>query len=236
MNARPLIIVACWSLSLMLMTACATKKKPATESTDAATEPFAQPTAAEQVDKDVVNPDYATPGEPLPGDENTPAAPASAALPGSVPRTTPNTYPGLQTGSVGYPDYDTPRIGKGSGGGGSASGGTYAVKRGDSLWSISRQHGTTVSALAGANGISESAILKPGQHLKLPGASGKSAKSQSKSSTSSTASSGNRTYTVKAGDSYSTIAKKHGTSVTKLKEANNATSDVLREGQTLLIP
>jgi len=46
----------------------------------------------------------------------------------------------------------------------------YVVVRGDTLIRVARQHGTTVAALAAANGLSSPYVLKVGQHLTLPGA------------------------------------------------------------------
>lgn len=43
-------------------------------------------------------------------------------------------------------------------------------------------------------------------------------------------------YTVKSGDSLSKIAKSYGTTVSKIKSANNLKSDFLKIGQELLIP
>ncbi|MGC5583648.1 LysM peptidoglycan-binding domain-containing protein [Ornithinimicrobium sp. W1665] len=51
----------------------------------------------------------------------------------------------------------------------STTGGTVTVRAGDTLWGIAHRHGTTASALAGANGISTSAFIHPGQSLRLPG-------------------------------------------------------------------
>lgn len=46
--------------------------------------------------------------------------------------------------------------------------GNYTVSAGDSLWSIARRHGTTVEALAKANGIAVQATLRLGQKLQVP--------------------------------------------------------------------
>ncbi|MBO5896310.1 MAG: LysM peptidoglycan-binding domain-containing protein [Clostridia bacterium] len=48
--------------------------------------------------------------------------------------------------------------------------GTYVVKSGDSLASISASHGVTVASIVDANGISASAKLYEGQRLLIPGA------------------------------------------------------------------
>ncbi|WP_309068732.1 LysM peptidoglycan-binding domain-containing protein [Microbacterium sp.] len=52
----------------------------------------------------------------------------------------------------------------------SGSGKTHEVKAGDTLWAIAQKHGTTVSAILKANGLSSGAIIYPGQKLKLSGA------------------------------------------------------------------
>ncbi|WP_162802818.1 lytic transglycosylase domain-containing protein [Ornithinimicrobium avium] len=51
----------------------------------------------------------------------------------------------------------------------SGSGGTVTVRSGDTLSGIAARHGTSVSALTRANGISSSAFIHPGQKLRLPG-------------------------------------------------------------------
>ncbi|WP_444543224.1 LysM peptidoglycan-binding domain-containing protein [Microbacterium album] len=51
-----------------------------------------------------------------------------------------------------------------------AATGTYQVVAGDTLWGIANRNGTTVAALLQANGLSEGAIIYPGQKLKLSGA------------------------------------------------------------------
>lgn len=50
---------------------------------------------------------------------------------------------------------------------GSHSGGSYTVQRGDTLYRIALNHGTTVSRLKSTNGL-VSDIIQPGQQLTLP--------------------------------------------------------------------
>ncbi|WP_246942856.1 C40 family peptidase [Bacillus pinisoli] len=95
---------------------------------------------------------------------------------------------------------------------------TYTVQSGDSLSVIAKKYGISVTQIKQLNNLSSDAIYV-GQTLKLTGTS---------TSTSS--------YTVQSGDSLSLIAKKHGITVTQLKQANNLTTDTIRIGQTLVIP
>lgn len=50
-----------------------------------------------------------------------------------------------------------------------AAGGSYHVRRGDSLWGIARRHGTSVERIKAINDIQGSRIVA-GQTLKIPGA------------------------------------------------------------------
>lgn len=51
-----------------------------------------------------------------------------------------------------------------------AAGHTVAV--GDTLWAIAQRHGTSVSALLKANGLTEASIIYPGQKLTIPSTTG----------------------------------------------------------------
>ena len=100
-----------------------------------------------------------------------------------------------------------------------AASGEYVVKKGDTLYSIARKYNTSVDNLKSINNITTDS-LAIGQIIKLP-------------STSSTASD---TYIVKKGDSLYSIARTYNTSVDKLKEINNLTSNALAIGQVLKLP
>lgn len=64
--------------------------------------------------------------------------------------------------------------------GSKSSGDVYTVKRGDTLYKISRQTGTSVSDLARLNGISPPYTIEVGQQLKLNSASKSSSKGSTK--------------------------------------------------------
>lgn len=100
-----------------------------------------------------------------------------------------------------------------------AIGEEYVVKRGDTLYSIARKYNTSVDNIKSINNITTDS-LAIGQIIKLP-------------STSNVASD---TYIVKKGDSLYSIARTYNTSVDKLKEINNLTSNALAIGQVLKLP
>lgn len=102
----------------------------------------------------------------------------------------------------------------------------YRVVEGDSLWAIAQRFGTTVEALAAANGISEADFLQPGQVLQLP--TGKTAPRRTPATS--------WTYTVRSGDTLWAIALKVGVRVEDLAAANGIQGDRLRVGQKLIIP
>ncbi|PJN86395.1 N-acetylmuramoyl-L-alanine amidase, partial [Bacillus velezensis] len=63
-----------------------------------------------------------------------------------------------------------------------ASGGTYTVKKGDTLSAIAKEHGVSVATLKSLNGIKNPNLIKVGQVLKLTGSSTSSHKPSSKKS------------------------------------------------------
>ncbi|QAR22359.1 LysM peptidoglycan-binding domain-containing protein [Limosilactobacillus fermentum] len=94
--------------------------------------------------------------------------------------------------------------------------GSYTVRSGDTLSGIASRYGTSVSALASLNGISNPNWIYPGQVLKLSGGSS------------------TRSYTVRSGDTLSGIASRLGTPWTALKAKNGlANANLIYPGQTL---
>ncbi len=101
----------------------------------------------------------------------------------------------------------------------------YIVKKGDSLYSIANKYNTTVDELKRINNLTSN-ILSIGQVLKLP--SDKASNVEKKENTIS--------YTVQKGDSLYSIARKYDTTIDRIKDLNNLTTNLLSIGQVLLIP
>ena len=94
---------------------------------------------------------------------------------------------------------------------------TYIVQSGDSLYSIARKFNTTVDELKRLNNLSSN-LLSIGQVLVLP-----------------IESIGQTTYTVQAGDSLYSVARKFNTPVDNIKALNNLSSNLLNIGQILIV-
>jgi len=102
---------------------------------------------------------------------------------------------------------------------------TYTVKSGDTLYSIARTYGVTVSALAAANNITNYSLIYVGQVLIIPG------------TTVTPPPSTTVKYTVKSGDTLYKIATMYNTTVAKIAVANNITNvNSIYVGQVLIIP
>lgn len=97
----------------------------------------------------------------------------------------------------------------------------HTVRSGDTLDAIARRYGVTVAGLRMTNRL-EGNIIRAGQRLRIPG--------------DTTTESDTVIYTVKSGDTLSTVAERYHVSVTKLKRANRLTSNMLRVGDRLEIP
>ncbi|WP_404332845.1 LysM peptidoglycan-binding domain-containing protein [Mesobacillus maritimus] len=127
----------------------------------------------------------------------------------------------------------------------------YTVVSGDSLSVIAKKHNTTVEQIRSLNGLTSDIILV-GQILTVPTTETTNPPAEEPVQTQPVTEEplseqvdgstvpdpvGDTTdYRVVSGDSLSLIAKKFNTSVLKIKEANNLTSDVIFIGQKLVIP
>ena len=97
----------------------------------------------------------------------------------------------------------------------------YTVQKGDTLSDIAKKYGTSYQKIASDNGIINDNLIYSGQQLKIY--------------TNSTPSN-QIIYTVKKGDTLSSIAKKYGTSYQKIASNNGITNpNLIYPGQQLII-
>lgn len=108
------------------------------------------------------------------------------------------------------------------------SGSKYTVKAGDTLYSIAKKYNVTVTALAKANQIKNYNLISVGQVLIIPGKTPPPPVTPPAPST---------TYTVKAGDTLYSIARKYKVNVAELAKANQIKNyNLIQIGQVLKIP
>ena len=114
-----------------------------------------------------------------------------------------------------------------------AENGGYIVQSNDTLWDISRAFSVSLDALCAANGLSRRSVIQPGQRLNLPSRS--KLRGASSSPSSATAEWSGR-YTVRSGDTLSSIASRHRVSVTELRRVNGLNTSRIYPGNTLTVP
>lgn len=116
---------------------------------------------------------------------------------------------------------------------------TYTVVPGDTLGAIAARHGVPLSSIFSWNNLSGSSIIYPGQKIKVSGGSSPStppapapAPAPAATPVASTGS-----YTIKAGDTLSSIASRHNVSLSALMSVNTVSATtVIYPGQKLTIP
>jgi membrane-bound lytic murein transglycosylase D len=116
--------------------------------------------------------------------------------------------------------------------------GDYKVKSGDTLGALAKRYGTSVAAIQTANNL-KSTNLRVGQSLSIPGQAPVNSPYAIQAEQAIAQRNPQNTgvhYTVKSGDSFWTIAKHNGTSVSNLLRWNNLNAQAkLKPGQKLLI-
>jgi len=102
---------------------------------------------------------------------------------------------------------------------------THVVQRGESLSSIANRYGVSLAELARTNGLGTRSWLYAGQSLNIPQKGGSAA----------TAPAGGA-HVVQAGETLASIARRYGTTVAQLVEANGlASSQWIYAGQRLVV-
>ena len=112
--------------------------------------------------------------------------------------------------------------------------GTYVVRKGDSLWSISQKFNISVHQIARLNNISTTRVLRIGQILKIDLSGEEQASSGEINNTEQLIYDGDL-YTVKKGDSLWTIAQRYRIYVSTLQYINNLKKTNLTIGQKLKV-
>jgi membrane-bound lytic murein transglycosylase D len=108
----------------------------------------------------------------------------------------------------------------------------HRVRHGETLSVIARKYRTSVSGIMRANNLRRSNFIVAGQRLKIP----QRGYMQSQPQVVRQAAYAERvTHIVGKGDSLWTIARKYGTTTTKIQELNNLTTTNLYQGQRLTI-
>lgn len=95
----------------------------------------------------------------------------------------------------------------------------YRVRRGDTLWQIARRYDTTTGSIQRANQL-DGTLLRPGQKLSVP--VGLEAAMTG--------------YTVRGGDTLSSIARRFGTTTLAIQQVNGLAGSTIRAGQELKLP
>lgn len=109
----------------------------------------------------------------------------------------------------------------------------HYVRRGETLSTIAQRYRTTVSSIARLNGLRSVHLIRPGQRLKIPSQGRYSAPQLS---SAELIKEGEKlVYVVERGDTLYKIANTFNTSVQRIKQINNLSSDMLRVGQKLTI-
>ncbi|MGN8551697.1 UNVERIFIED_CONTAM: LysM peptidoglycan-binding domain-containing protein [Microbacterium sp. SLM126] len=116
----------------------------------------------------------------------------------------------------------------------SAASGTYAVRAGDTVSGIAQRHGVSVQAVLSANRLGWSSIIYPGQKLAIPG---KAVPASATKPAAPAPPPAEASYVVKAGDTVTAIAQRHGVSVIGVLAANSlSAASIIYPGQKLAIP
>src|SRR3546814_8315292 len=116
---------------------------------------------------------------------------------------------------------------------------SYTVRSGDTLGRIASRHGTSISSLVSLNGIGNANLIRVGQRLTVPGSGsgGSGGTSTPRSSGVTPTRTGATHHVVRAGETISGIASRHGIPQAQLIAANGLTGGVVYTGQRLsLLP
>ena len=111
----------------------------------------------------------------------------------------------------------------------------HVVLRGENLTGIARRYGSTIKAIARANGIANPSFLRVGQRLSIPGTT-PSTKAPGPPAPAAPAAA-SKVHVVVPGENLTGIARRYGSTIKAIVKANGiANPSFLRVGQRLSIP
>ena len=114
---------------------------------------------------------------------------------------------------------------------------THTVAPGETLSKIAKRYGSSTAQIARANGITRPNLIRAGAKLILPLPEGAPPPSRPGANGLPPKTTGALSYTIVPGDSLARIAKKFGSSVKAIAEANGITRpNLIRIGQSLKVP
>lgn len=113
----------------------------------------------------------------------------------------------------------------------------HTVRSGDTLSGIASARGVSVAALRQANALTGS-VIHPGQRLTIPGTSAKTASDPGARGAGTTAApAAGKAYTVRPGDTFSSIAARAGVSTADVQAINpGVAANALQVGQRISLP
>ena len=108
----------------------------------------------------------------------------------------------------------------------------HVVAWGETMTGIARRYGSSISAIAAANGIANPSYLRAGQRLTIPGTAAAAPQKPKPAAAPATA-----IHVVAAGETLTGIARRYGSTIAAIVKANAiANPSFLRVGQRLSIP
>jgi len=113
----------------------------------------------------------------------------------------------------------------------------HVVRNGDTIWSMSRNYGASVSIIEQHNPGISNRYLKIGETIIIPALGNASPPPQNTPVTVTVPSNFTGTHIVEKGETFWSLGRKYGVAPEVLAEANGLRiSDILREGKTIRVP